>query len=282
MKGFRVAFRYARLSVSNELREPSVYFILLGVFLIIQFCFDGVSEYLYTSLDKMNVFELYIFFMSTRTSQIIYIIGIVILSCGVLFYSTGAAYYLIRADRKKWIMGQSTYLLFMTLCYNLFIFLALCVACGGNLTFHNEWSNASLIASQFSVDSIGIKPIIYVSYGMLQVSPIFAGVVTFVLSILIGMNTGLIMIFSNMRNKNIFGIAAIIILWFVDILVENEPFFSKLNYLSPFGLSRISRLSVMGSGPSLIYAVICLLMLATIETYFLFEAAASVDFVKME
>jgi len=282
MKGFRVPFRYARLSVSNEVKEPNIYIVLMSVFLIVQFCFGGVSDYLSASMDNMNVFELYVFFMSTRTSQIIYLAGVIFLSCGVLFYSTGAAYYLIRADRKKWITGQCVYLLCMILCYNVFIFLVLCIACGGNLTFRDVWSSASLIASQFSVDSIGVKPIIIVSYGVLQMKPICAGILTFILSILIGMVTGLIMIISNIRNKNAFGIAAIIMVWFADVLVENDSIFSKINHLSPFGLSRISRLSISGSGPSLIYAVIFLLMLVAIEIYFLMEAATRVDFIKME
>jgi len=282
MKDFRVPFRYARLSVLNEIREPNLYIVLLSVFFVLQYCFGGISSYLYTSSDKMNVFELYIFFMSTGRSQIIYLIGVILLSCGVLFYDAGAAYYLIRSDRKKWIMSQSIYLLCMTLCYSIFIFLVLCIVCGRNLTLHNEWSNASLTASQFSSDVIGIKPIVSVSYAILQIKPIYAGILTFILSILIGMATGLIMIMSNIRNKNVFAITIIIIMWFADILVENGSIFAEINYLSPFGLSRIGRLSLAGSGPPYVYAVTFLLMLIAVEIYFLFEAAVKVDFIKME
>jgi len=282
VKGFKIPFRYAGLSILNEMKGANIYIVLVSVFLIIQYCFGGVSDYLSANSDKMNVFELYTCFMSDRTTQIIYLAGVIFLSCGVLFYSTGAAYYLIRADRKKWIIGQILYLLFMILYYNIFILLSLCIACGGNLTFHNEWSTASFMASQFSVDTIGIEPIINISYGVLQIQPIWAGIITLILSILMGLMTGLVMVIANIENKNVLGVAAIIIIWFVDILFENESVFSGMNNLSPFGLSRIGNLSISGSGPSLIHASIFFLIMIVTEIYFLMEASSSVDFVKME
>lgn len=282
MKEFKIPFRYAVLSIKNEMKSVNAYLLIIIIFLIIEYCFMGVSDYLRINMDYMNVFELYTFFLSNRTSQIIYIIGIMFLSCGILFYSNGASYYLIRASRKKWIWGQSIYLVGIVVFFNMFIFLSLCISTGGNITFSNEWSNASVLASQFSVLNIGIKPIISISYKLLQISPVFAGIITFILSTLIGVVTGLIMICSNVGNKNVFGIAGILVLWFFDILIENESIFFKIEKFSPFGISRISTVLELGTEPMIIYSIIYLCIIIAIEIYILMNLVEKIDFVKLE
>lgn len=99
MKASKESLRLAKLSLASEMKNPTLYVILLCVFFLIQFCFRGISPYLKSVSGQMNVFELYIFFMASRTSQMLYLLGQIMLSCGVLFFHTGAAYHLIRTNR---------------------------------------------------------------------------------------------------------------------------------------------------------------------------------------
>lgn len=282
MKGFRVSFRYGALSVKNELRGINLYVIAIVVFVIIQYCFSGVSGYLADNMDQMNLFELYAYFLSSQGAQTIYLIGVMAFSCGILFYTHGAAYYLIRANRRRWALGQGFYLLFMVAVYNLFLLFSLCCSTGGHLTLRNEWSFASMVASQFMPHSIGVEDIIYVSSKWQQVSPLFAGIVTFLLSVLVGMLTGIIMICCSLRNKSAFGVAIILILWFADYLIDGIAAFSKAKYLSPFGISRTSRLLEWGGGSAVIYGVVFLSILVVIGMYVLLESVEKIDFLKLE
>lgn len=282
MREFRRPLHYGGLSVKNELRQVHLYLVALITFFIIEYNFGGVADFLAEGMDRMNVFELYIHFMTTTFSQILYLLGILALSCGALFYSHGAAYYLIRGNRRSWALGQAAYLLVMVVGYNLFLILSLCLATGGHLTFANQWSTASFLAEQFSPRSVGIGPVIVVSYNIMQMSPIAAGLITFLLSVLVGMAAGMVVIVSSMRAKGIFGVAILVIAWFADFLIQDVSYFSKLQLLSPFGVSRLSFLLYKGGGLGILYGVVFFCILIAMEFMLLLGTADKIDFAKLE
>lgn len=282
MKVSKESLRLTRLSLISEVKNPTMYVILLCVFFVIQFCFHGISSYLETVSQRMNVFELYIFFMASRTSQILYLLGQILLSCGVLFFHTGAAYHLIRTNRKRWMTSQILYLLAITIGYNIFIFLSLVLSLDGQVTFGNEWSRAMMTAAQFSLEKIGGRSISIVIPGLMQTSPMQAVLTTFVLSITVGLLVGLIMISATSSNKTPVGFATITVFWFVDILIENIPLIYDLTYISPFGLARIYRLSLTGYGPGFQYAIFILLVMVMCMIIVLYRSIRKLDFVKLE
>ncbi|MCI9151059.1 MAG: hypothetical protein HFI42_11300 [Lachnospiraceae bacterium] len=282
MKGFRRPFRYGGLSIQNEFRQVHLYLVVLITFVIIQYCIGGVADYLAKSADRMHVLELYIHFMTTEYSQMIYLLGIIAFSCGTLFYSHGAAYYLIRGSRRSWALGQCIYLLVMVVCCNLFLLFSLCLSTGGHLTLANQWSEASFVAEQFKCPSIGMIYLIEVYYSILLMSPAAAGLVTFLLSVLVGMATGMVVICCGMRAKGIFGVAIIGITWFADYLIEDSSIASTLRLASPYGVSKLGWLLSRGGSLGILYGIVFFCILIAIEFYILLGSAEKIDFVKLE
>lgn len=282
MREFKQPLHYGGLSIKNELRQVHLYLTVLIIFFIIRYCFGGLADFLAESGDRMNIFELYVHFMTTRYSQVFYLLGILALSSGAFFYSHGAAYYLIRGSRRGWVLGQAVYLLAMVVGYNLFLLFSLCLFTGGRLTLANEWSMASFLAEQYTVYSIGIQSIITVFYSIMQMSPVTAGLLTFLLSVLVGMAAGMVVICSSIRAKGVFGVAVIGIAWFADFLMEGSPIIAKIEFLSPFGMSRLSRLLAMGDVGGIVYGVIFFCILIAVEFFILLEGAEKIDFVKLE
>lgn len=281
MKGFKRVFRYGVLSVKSELRSVNLYLVLLFSGFMIQNSVGGVSDYLAESKDRMHIFELYVHFLSSQRLQITYLLGIMAVSCGSLFYSNGAAYYLIRGNRRRWALGQVLYLLLVTAGYNLLLLFLFFLSTGGHVTFTNKWSTASVLAEQFGGALIGL-PNVGISHDVLQMSPLSAGLITFLLSVLVGMAAGMVMICFGMRNKGVFGVAILAITWFADYLITGSPLFWKATYLSPFGLSNISRLLSLNGSAAVRYAVVFFCILIAIEFCILFKSAEKVDFMKLE
>ena len=91
MEGFKRVFRYGALSVKSELRSVNLYLVLLFAFFLIQWDLGGLSAYLTESKGQMHVFEMYVHYLTTWRSQTVYLLGIMAVSCGSLFYSNGAA-----------------------------------------------------------------------------------------------------------------------------------------------------------------------------------------------
>jgi hypothetical protein len=282
MKEYKTILRFSFLSIKEELRSVNIYIFLVIIFFVIQFCFSGVGAYLNHNNDSMNIFELYIWFMTTSNSQIIYLIGIFFLARGVVFFNLGSAYYLLRTNKKTWIASQMVYIFFIVAAYNLFLILSLCIACGTSLNLSNNWSNAAITACQFGADAIRIKPIVSAPFRILQCNPNFIGLVTFLLSLLIGTCVGIVIIYFTIKNRVVYGIFSIFGVWFLDLLIENNPSFKNGTYVSPFGLSRVARLSLNSAGPSLWYAIVFNLCLIIILIQVLMEISKKIDFVKLE
>lgn len=282
MKDCKTAGRYAVSAVKEELRKANIYIFMIVIYFILQFCFSGVHEYLNQEQECMNLFELYIAFMSTRNSQVMYLIGILILTCGSVFFSSGSSYYLIRSSKKVWIAGQILYMLILSTSYNLFLLICLILSCGGHVTIADEWSHAAMMACQFSPEVIGIRPIVTFSYNILNCSPVLTGILSFLLSVLTGINTGIIMTYFQIRNKTIYGTTIILLLWYFDVLVENMGFLSGLEYISLYGLSRIYR-SAWGSGShSVRYAFCFIFCTMLLLTWIELKNADRIDFMKLE
>lgn len=282
MEDFKKGVRFSVLAVREEIKNVNLYIFLIIIFFILQFCFSGVGDYLASQNDKMNLFELYISFMSCRTSQVIYLIGILLFSCGVSFFNTGAAYYLIRVDKNIWIISKLLYLMMAILFYNAFLFMNLWLACGGHLSACSRWSGAYFTASQYTPESIGIWPIVQFSYGITGNNPNVIGLISLSQAILIGLIVGVLIITFHQRNHLVYGVLLIMGLWYLDILVENIPALQKVANLSPFGLSRLYRLSLNGNGPVLWYAISFLITLFIILLCILRKQSEKIDFVKME
>ena len=282
MEGFKRVFRYGALSVKGELRSVNLYLVMLFAFFFIQWNLGGLSAYLAESKGRMHVFELYVHFLTTQRAQIVYLLGIMAVSCGSLFYSSGAAYYLIRGNRRSWALGQVLYLLVVTLGYNLFLLFSFWFSAGWHLTLTNQWSRASVLAEQFGTSVIGCRSVFSIYRSVLQMSPAAAGLITLLLSVLVGMAAGMAMICFGMRNKGVFGAAILAVAWFADFLILDNPLFSKAMYVSPFGLSRIVRLLSLAGGAGIPYAVVFFCILIAVEFFILLESAEKIDFMKLE
>ena len=275
-------FRYGALSVKSELRSVNLYLVLLFAFGYFQWNLGGLSNYLAKSQERMHVFEMYVQLLTFDRSQLVYLLGVMAISCGSLFYSGGAAYYLIRGNRRRWALGQALYLLVMTLGYNLFLLFSFCFSTGGHLTLTNQWSRASVLAIEATPGKIGCRDIFGTYSSVLQMNPAAAGFLTLLLSVLVGMAAGMVMICFGMRNKGVFGAAILAITWFADYMVQDTPFLSKAKYFSPFGLSRIGGLLSWNGEAAVLYAVVFLCILIAAELWILLESAEKVDFMKLE
>ena len=106
MKEYKTTIRFSILALKESFRSILTYLVFIISFLIIQFLCSGIGDYLKETNDSMNIFEIYTWFMSTKTSQMFYLLGILVLAASASFFFNGAAYYLLRLNRKVWIKSQ--------------------------------------------------------------------------------------------------------------------------------------------------------------------------------
>ena len=112
MKGFRTAFHYSRITLRDSLHNISTYVTLVSLFLVVQYYCPGISRYLAENGERLNLWELYIWSMSTRQSQLLYLAGVIGLTCQVVRLHGGTAFYLARMKRRIWVRAQLLTLVF--------------------------------------------------------------------------------------------------------------------------------------------------------------------------
>lgn len=282
MKGYKCVARFSYISVKESLHSIVFYVVLAVIFFVIQYLCAGIGSYLHGTDDKMNIFEIYIWFNSRRSSHVIYLLGLIFLVCGTTFFHTGASYYLLRATRRIWVFCQIIYLFVITFIYNVFIVFSFCISCRGAITFAGRWSEAAFTACQFWTEDIGIISFIMADQGFLRYDPNMVGIVTFCLQLLVGMVVGMVLIAFQARGKMVIGVMVIVILWFAEVFIAEVAYFPQLSYITPFRLSTPGQLALNGGGPSVIYAFAYFILFILVLEAILVRLSKQVDFVKME
>lgn len=283
MKGFRTIWRYAQVTVRDGLHNISTYMILGILFLVVQYYCPGIGRYLQENGDRMNLWELYVWSMSTRQAQLLYLAGIVGVACQSIRFHGGTALYLVRMNQKNWVRAQMLSLLLSIVGLNLFLLFCFAVACGGRITLAGEWSRAAFMGAQFeNAEVIGLRGIFRISYSLLSFDPHMVGGLSFLLAVLLGMTMGLTMMVFALRRGTAFGGMVIFTLWILEVLAESMPMFRIFRYMLPFGLARVSY-TVWNHGvvtPG--YCVMFLLVLTVFWVWLNDWACKRMDFMKLE
>lgn len=282
MKDYKEVLRFSGIGLKESFRNVIVWIVLLVVFMIIQYLCNGIGEYLCTSNERMNLFEIYIWFNSGQKSHVIYIVGIMIWVCGITFFQKGASYYLLRINRKIWVRSQIIYLLVLVLVFNILILVAFWVSCNGQICLSEEWSDAAFIACQFEVEDIGISSVIHAYPNLLPYNPNMIGLVAFFQQILIGMVIGMVLMAFQAKEKVVLGFSAILVCWFCEVMFTSTYEYPILKYLTPFRMATPSKIGFGGVGASPVYAFCYLLVLCIVLASILMRLSKQVDFVRME
>lgn len=261
MKECKQVLRLAKLATVELLHNATLYLFLLFLCGFLQFCYSGIGEYLKQSGDYMNLFELYIVTMDTDRSQLLYLIGCLVLAFGMNFYRQNTTYYLIRVNRRIWSFSWILYLICGSVLMNLIFWVNMWVACAGRITLQGSWSDAAKLAVVSNdVSTINLVSIVEFDGGILKSNPNHLGVITFLFSIFLALCVGLLLTIFQQSRKSVIGLFLILFLWFVDIPIRTIPALRKLTYVSLFSMTRVSRLKPADDGPTVGYVFVFLIV----------------------
>lgn len=282
MKDYKTIVRFSCISIMELLRNVVFWLVLIVVSLVLLYLCGDVGAYLRESGDQMNLFEIYIWFHSIRQSRVIYLVGLILLLCGVTFFNKGASYYLLRINRRIWVISQLFYLFAVVVVYNLVTLAVFWVGCKGAVSVVGEWSRAAFIACQFGVEYIGLGTTFYAIPHFLAFNPNLIGIVTLALQILIGVIVGMTLLAFQSKGKIFIGIIVVLAFWFGEVMLMENFGYPVLGYLTPFRLSMPSQIGFGGTGPSAIYACSYFVVLFIVLESLLLRLSKQVDFLKME
>lgn len=282
MKAYKVIPRFSVLSIERQMKNAVFYVVLLVTLFVVQIVCYGVGDYLYETSDKMNIFEIYIWMMSSRGSQLLYLLGLLFCVYGCEFFRNSAPYFMIRMNRKIWIISNVLYLLLIVLGYNIYLIFCLGVACKGAVTISGVWSDAAHVAGQIWVEEIGIRAIMGVNYHMLSYNPNIIGLLSVALSVCIGLFVGMFLLLFMLIQKPVWGISGVCLFWFLDMLLIGRWGVTILQNFSPFAMSRVGNIGLWSAGSSLVHTFTYFVIILFVMSVLLKKVVRQMDFLKME
>jgi hypothetical protein len=138
-----------------------------------------------------------------------------------------------------------------------------------------------MTASQFYVEKVGMRTLVYIPTGVLRTNPNMAGTIQFLLSVLAGMFSGMLLLVFSLANRAAYGVSIIFGIWYLDILISEEPILGILEYASPYGLARIGRSTLNYGFFSTNYALMGLALMCAVMMEMSMIRCEKTDFVKI-
>lgn len=122
--------------------------IILTFFLSFILCFllsDKAVQFAEKYDTTMQILEPFIWTFGDSNSILLSSLMLLLLFADMPFISSGTPFYLMRIDRKTWLLGQSLYIMAATFIYLVFVLLSTSFICMRQSFVGNMWSETAAI-----------------------------------------------------------------------------------------------------------------------------------------
>ncbi len=122
--------------------------IILTFALAFILCFllsDKVASFAYEHETTMQMVEPFVWTFGDSNSILLISLLLVLLFADMPFLGAGVPYYLVRMDRRNWLIGQVLYIVLATFIYMVFILAATAIICMKNSFSGNIWSETAAL-----------------------------------------------------------------------------------------------------------------------------------------
>jgi len=154
----------------------------------------------------MQIAEAFIWTFGDSNSILLSSLLLVLLFADMPFIDKGTPFYLIRADRKTWLLGQGLYITLATLIYMAFILLSTAAVCARNSFVGNVWSEtAAILGYSGAGQSIALPALVKTLEMSLPYRCMFG---IFLLMLLYALLMAFIMLFFNITRGQLAGVVS--------------------------------------------------------------------------
>ncbi|NLB61731.1 MAG: hypothetical protein GX802_04830 [Clostridiales bacterium] len=122
--------------------------VILTFLLAFILCFllsDKVASFAYKMETSMQIVEPFIWTFGDSNSILLISLLLILLFADMPFLGAGVPYYLVRMNRRNWLIGQALYVATATLIYMVFILGSTAVICMQNSFSGNMWSHTAAL-----------------------------------------------------------------------------------------------------------------------------------------
>jgi len=203
-------------------RNPRIIITFALAFILCFLLSDKAVRFAHEYKTTMQLVEAFVWTFGDSNSILLSSLLLVLLFADMPFLSAGTPFYLMRIDRKTWLIGQTLYIMLATGIYMSFILLSTSVVCMSNSFIGNMWSETAAILGYSGAGKAVALPALVKTLEMS--TPYECMGTIFLLILLYTLLMAFIMLSFNIRKGQVAGVVSVFVFSLFGFLLNPQLF----------------------------------------------------------
>jgi hypothetical protein len=203
-------------------KNPRIIITFALAFVLCFLLSDKAVRFSADNKSTMQIVEAFVWTFGDSNSILVVSLLLIMLFADLPFLGAGVPYYLMRIDRKTWMLGQILYVVTATFLYMLFILISTSAICMSNSFAGNMWSQTAAILGYSGAGKAVALPALVKTLEMS--TPYECMATIFVLMLLYTLLNASIMLAVNIRRGQFWGIVSVFALSLYGFLINPQTF----------------------------------------------------------
>lgn len=201
-------------------RNPRVFITFALAFILCFLLSDKAVKFAKDYKTTMQIVEAFIWTFDDPNSILLASLLLVLLFSDMPFITSGTPFYLMRMNRKTWLIGQALYIILATIIYMVFILAATTVVCMNNSFIGDKWSRTAAILGYSDAGKAVALPALLKTLEMS--TPYKCMTAILVLMLLYALLMGLIMLAFNIRKGQLAGTISVFVFSLFGVILKPD------------------------------------------------------------
>ena len=220
MKRMKQIFSVTVFNFRKWHKNPRIYITFILAFILCFLLSDKAVRFARLYETSMQIVEPFVWTFGDANSILLSSLLLLLLFADMPFIDSSTPFYLMRIDRKTWVLGQGVYVILSTFIYLVFILLSTSLVCMTQSFGGNMWSETAAILGYSGIGQDVALPALVKTLEMSQ--PYDCMFTIFALMMLYTLVMALIMLLMNLKKGYMGGVISVFVFSLYGFLLNPE------------------------------------------------------------
>ena len=220
MKRIKQMFSVTVFNFRKWHKNPRIYITFILAFILCFLLSDKAVRFARLYETSMQIVEPFVWTFGDANSILLSSLLLLLLFADMPFIDSSTPFFLMRIDRKTWVLGQGVYVILSTFIYLVFILLSTSLVCMTQSFGGNMWSETAAILGYSGIGQDVALPALVKTLEMSQ--PYNCMFTIFALMMLYTLVMALIMLLMNLKKGYMGGVISVFVFSLYGFLLNPE------------------------------------------------------------
>ena len=220
MKRIKQILKVAVFAFSKWHKNPRIYMTFILAFILCFLLSDKAVQFARLYETSMQIVEPFVWTFGDANSILLSSLLLLLLFADMPFIDSSTPFYLMRIDRRTWVLGQCVYVILATAVYLVFILVSTSFVCMTQSFVGNMWSETAAILGYSGIGQDVALPALVKTLEMSR--PYDCMLTIFALMMLYTLVMALIMLLMNLKKGYMGGVISVFVFSLYGFLLNPE------------------------------------------------------------